>query len=577
MLRPVAFRAEWRGRRDTRLRLVLGALGISLLLHVPLTPLSAPLGLVSLMKFKDDSDIEEPPDWIGIPVTLEDESPPPTAKGSEPSAKDDEDEDLDFDEEELEDDSDEEDDEDWSLPKKQAGTAKPDAGQADKPLKSSADAGADAAGIADAAADAGAPRITDAGPDAAPVKPEPTPKPELPKSQAPVAERSKTIKDPVALAGSAGQVTDANANIRLLVFGDRIRKHSTGALIGDLLGAAEQWAAFFKTAKLDPIRDIDRMLIAAPQLRDSSKAVIVLKHHASEKRIHGAIDRLVKGSKDKGKWLDDRIATAHVDRADRVLVQQSRGVVIVGPSGIEEQAKQLKAPLRFPNPEGKEVVSVFLRSPYRAFKGIPFDMPESIRWVRMKLIPAGDGVLAQLEAQDESPAAAQKHAAQFDSALNAVVTIKLSGLAARLLGKSEKRLVQSVEFSAQGDRIVGKVSATGRQLAPLLEAISEYSKQLQEEARQRAKERAEKRKKEEAEKAAKAKADAASKQQGGKDAKQASSGKAGSDKGSHGERDAPPTPPAKPAVKGDGAAEPKGSGSAAPAAPPPQPSGKAQE
>lgn len=474
---------------------MLGALGISLLLHVPLTPLSAPLGLVSLMKFGDDSDIQEPPDWIGIPVTLEDEPPPQAKRGEAPAAAEDEDDDLEFDDDELEDDGDDEDDEAWSLPKKKPGTSKPDAGQAENPMKSSGDAGADAAGVADAGADAGAPSptLTDAGADAAPVAPEPKPepKPELPKPQAPVAERSKTIKDPVALSGSAGQVTDANANVRLLIFGDRIRKHATGPLIGDLLSAVEQWAAFFKTAKLDPIRDIDRILIAAPQLRDSSKAVIVLKHHAKEKTIHGAIDRLVKRSKDKGEWVDERVARAHIDRADRVLVQQGHGVVIVGPVGIEEQAKHLKGPLSFPDPDGKEVLSVFLRTPYRAFKGIPFDMPESIRWVRMKLVPAGDGVLALVEAQDESPAAAQKHAAQFDSALNAVVTIKLSGLAAKLLGKSEKRLVQSVEFSAQGDRIVGKVSATGRQLAPLLEAISEYSKQLQEEADARAKQRRE--------------------------------------------------------------------------------------
>lgn len=565
---------------------MLGALGISLLLHVPLTPLSSPLGLVSLMKFEDDSDIEEPPEWIGIPVTIEDEPAlePPKA-GETPGAVEDEDEDLE-DDDALDDESDDDDDDEaWSLPKKKQGTSKPDAGQAEKPLKAPGDAGADAAvGIKDAGADAGAPTATDAGADAAPVKPEPkpAPKPELPKSQAPVAERSKTIKDPVALSGSAGQLADANANIRLLVFGDRIRKHSTGPLIGDLLGAAEQWAAFFKTAKLDPIRDIDRILIAAPQLKDSSHAVIVLKHHTSEAKIHGAIDRLVKQSKDKGEWVDERIAKAHVDRADRVLVQQGRGVVIVGPAGIEAQAKQLKGPLSFPNPEGKEVVSVFLRTPYRAFKGLPFDMPESIRWVRMKLVPAGDGVVALLEAQDESPAAAQKHAAAFDSALNAVVTIKLSGLAARLLGRSEKRLVERVEFSAQGDRIVGKVSATGRQLAPLLEAISEYSKQLQEEAKKRAKERAEQKKKEEAEKAEKAKA-AAEEAKAGK-GKAGKGAQSNSDKGSNPAKDKAAESgdgagdkPKKPGFKQNPAAAASGSSKAAPSAPPPQPSGEPKE
>jgi len=69
MVTPVAFRAEWRGRRDTKLKLVLGALAASLLLHVPLTPLSAPLGLLAFVKLKDDPEPDELVEWVWILVT----------------------------------------------------------------------------------------------------------------------------------------------------------------------------------------------------------------------------------------------------------------------------------------------------------------------------------------------------------------------------------------------------------------------------------------------------------------------------------------------------------------------------
>jgi len=490
MLAPVAFRAEWRGRRDTKLRLVLGALAVSLLLHVPLTPLIAPLGLLSLVKLRDDSEPEQLDEWVGIPVTLLDESElnPEPSQGEAPAAADEaEDEDLELDEAE---DDDTDDQERWVV-RKPTGTDRPDAGQASKPTLDAADAGADAQLAGDAGLDAGGgPALDAAPPQPEPPQPEP-PQPEPPqRNEAPVAERSKTIRDPMALAGSAGQVSDANANVRLIVFGDRIRRHRVGALIGDLLGAVDQWRAFFKTAGLDPIKDIDRMLISGPQLRESSKAVIVLRHRATETRIHQAIDSLVKADKQGGQWLEPGIAKAKVDRADRVFAQTGPGVVLVGPVGMEVQAKQLFGKLRFPNPEGNEVLSVFLRTPYRAFKGIPFDMPESITWVRMKLSPGPrDGVVAELEAQDESAASALSHARQFEGALDAVTRIKLPGPLARLLGKSEKRLIESISFTARGDRIIGRVVATGSQLAPLLESIAEYSKQLNEEAKQKAKER----------------------------------------------------------------------------------------
>ncbi|MBX3181800.1 MAG: hypothetical protein KIT72_11940 [Polyangiaceae bacterium] len=482
----MALRPEWRGQRPTWRRVLGLALLGSLLLHLPLTPLGAWAGLLAWI---DLDPVDEPLDldpWVGIPVTLEQgdpASPDELAAGGEDGAltaeelSDDEFEDA------LDDVEDEPDEpERWSLrrPRRDAGAPWLEARDAGAANAEITDAGAPdvAPEIADAAAlEAGPPdageRTQDAGAVAS-------------AGEAPVGERSKTIRDPVALSGGAGQVADANAHVRLLVFGDRIRRHPSGPLLGQLLATAEQWSAFFQVAGLDPVRDFDRLLIAAPQLRDSSHAVIILGHRLKEERVHAAMDKLVRAS--QGSWPDKSTAKARVEGADRMLVQAARGVIVVGPPGIEAAAKKHGRTLKFPNPEGDEVVSVFLRTPHRAFRGIPFKVPESLKWVRLRLVPTqGGGVVAHLEAQDESAAAARSHAAELQTAVLAVTQIKLPGPLAKLLGRSEQRLVESVRFTARGDRIEGRVEATRSQLTPLLEAIANYAKELQAAAKRRAK------------------------------------------------------------------------------------------
>src|SRR6188768_370705 len=96
-------------------------------------------------------------------------------------------------------------------------------------------------------------------------KPQPAPAPE------PVeAATDELYADPMALAGKVARVADSNANVRLFIFADVIRNHPLGPRVGALLKRTPQWNDFFGTTDIDPIRDVDRVLIAGPQLRNSS-------------------------------------------------------------------------------------------------------------------------------------------------------------------------------------------------------------------------------------------------------------------------------------------------------------------
>ena len=135
---------------------------------------------------------------------------------------------------------------------------------------------------------------------------------------------------------------------------------------------------------------------------------------------------------------------------------------------------------RLPGPRGPEVLMAYVVTPWRAFMGVPFRVPQSIKWVRMDVTPSADGgAVATLVAEDESDDTARDNAAQLQKQTDAVTQIKLGALGA-LFGRAEHRVIERVTFVARGNRIHGTVVATPRQLGALLEAIAQAAKQYAE-------------------------------------------------------------------------------------------------
>jgi hypothetical protein len=427
---------QWRGSPDTSRRRLARLLALSLVLHAPLlTPIAALAGLFGLLQRAPTEEAPPADPITAIPVDL--------VSDERPSA-----------------------------------TSEPAPAQAEKPAAPADDPFAD---------------LDRAGDDSAPAIDEPTPVVNKPVKDA--GADSGAIGDPVAMAGSAGKVVDANANVRLLIFADRIRNHQLGQRIGALLGAAQQWRDFFGPTGLDPIQDVDRILIAGPQLRDSSEVVAVLRVNVSDDRLKQAVSALVRRS-DGGEWLDGGVpvAKAKADRAERVFVLPAPHILVVAPPSAQAHALSLGPGLKFPSPQGSEALTTYVVSPWRAFTGIPFQVPKSIQWVRMKIVPSSDGgATAELVAEDESAESAKKDAEALDLALKTVTQHDLGDkgvlgkLASWAIGSNKIKLVESVSFTASGKEIHGTVVATNGQLGALLEAISNYAKELQEQAEKNAK------------------------------------------------------------------------------------------
>ena len=320
------------------------------------------------------------------------------------------------------------------------------------------------------------------------------------------------IRDPVAVIGAAASVADPNAHVRLLLYNRRIRNHPLGKRVGHLLGMANQWKSFFGPAGIDPVQDVDQILIAGPQLRDSSKAVVVLQHRAGGEKIRAAIGNLMKKRKPPGKWEEVNgvsVTQAFADRADRTFLLPSPSVVVlVPPSARDAALKQVRPGMRLPKPKGKEVMTTFVRTPANAMKGI-FPVPRSIKWVRMDITTTPEGgAFARLEAEDESPESAKKNAAMLTQKLNAITQVKL-GVVGALFGKKEHRVIEPTRFEARGSHIHAVVRATPKQFKLLIEQVAALAEEIAKEAAEKERKRraAEKKKAEAA--AAKKKAEAA--------------------------------------------------------------------
>jgi hypothetical protein len=265
---------------DTTPRRMGRWLALALALHAPLTPLAGFLGLMRL--FDSADDVPTLPPITEIPLDLiDDDAPPAGPEATSPPP-----------------------------PEPVAVAEPPPVKEPDAPaIKKPPPVDAGAPDAADAGApDAGKSSDAGADPDAGPTDAGTERKP------------GDGIGSPVAGIGNK-RVVDPNANVQLLVHNDRVRQHPLGASIGPLLRNVYQWRDFFGPTGIDPIKDIDRMLIIGSQLRDSRDVVAILQFNVPQQTVHDAVDLLVKRDPE-GSWSDAGVpvAKAHADRGERVFV-----------------------------------------------------------------------------------------------------------------------------------------------------------------------------------------------------------------------------------------------------------------
>jgi hypothetical protein len=296
--------------------------------------------------------------------------------------------------------------------------------------------------------------------------------PDQPPTAKPAAGRPD-IAHPLAVSGVQTEIVDSNANVNLLLLSERVREHPLGARIGRLLVGFPQWSSFFEAAEIDPIRDLNRILVVGPEFRRSADVVAIVQHRLGREVLRKAIDRLVRRPP-SGRWLKAKVpaARAHADRAERLFVLPSSNLLVVAPLHLE---KQLLAapPIKFPAPEGKEALILHVRSPSHALRGLPIAVPESMAWLRLDVTTLEGGAAElRVSAEDSDAATARSHARSLTAAISALTNPDLGALGA-LLGLRSIALIDAFELHADGNRISGRVDVSRAQLERLLSLAEE--------------------------------------------------------------------------------------------------------
>jgi hypothetical protein len=409
MPNPSASEPVWRGLRQPRLRQIVCTVAFSAVVHLVLTPLAGLVGAFAWLlapPHRDDSSETE--QLRSIPITFLGYEEDPTA--SEASSQ--------------------------VTPRP---AAEPTPGASTGPAP-------------------------DGKSPPAPVVAESRPVPRVVKPSAKPGE----MTHPVAMAGVVSEVVDSNANVSLLLYSERVREHPLGPRIGQLIVNFPQWSSFFASGEIDPVRDLNRILVVGPQFRRSADVVAILEHRLPQRVLKAAVDRLVQRPP-RGRWLRGKMlaALAHADRAERLFAFTAPDILVVAPPHLEKQI-MAAPPTKFPKSNGDEALVVHIKSPWRAIAGLPFSLPESLAWLRLEVVPLEDGgAELRFAAEDADAHAATSHAQSLSAALNAVTNPDLGALGA-LVGLRSISFIDKVQLRANGNRMAGQVRVTPRQLERLL-------------------------------------------------------------------------------------------------------------
>jgi hypothetical protein len=252
-----------------------------------------------------------------------------------------------------------------------------------------------------------------------------------------------------------GKIAAKDPNVQILISGKVLRKHELGPWASSLLLMIPEWQRFFEGSPIDPIKDLDHLLITAPRLKeDSSKMVAVLEYNIRTERVRESVDAVLHRT--NGVWLEDAPVTAGRARilgAPRLFaILPQRRLLVILPAEAMDQLEGLKHGKGFKNSAEGAVVSML--TPAKPFKEF-LPLPESLKWLRLALTPAHDGgVDLAIDAGDRSVAEAQVHAGTIGEAIEA------RRKAAGVFG----RIMDEVKFVAEGDVIRARTHVTPQQM-----------------------------------------------------------------------------------------------------------------
>jgi len=292
------------------------------------------------------------------------------------------------------------------------------------------------------------------------------------------------ITDPYAVAGALGAALQPDQpNVKVLLATDQIRKEPDGPLFGEMLVSIPQWQEVIGGTGIDPVRDFDHILFSGPQFRDPANVVAYFEYNVPAARMKEAIERVMARSTPPGEWLSGYpfpVASLGKDGYRRAVLLPAKRLLVLLPASAEDQIDRLKSVPPF-RKSGESSIVFSLVTPWRAFAGTGFPLPERIARMRLKLTPinspagrAADGYTLDVEAEDESAEAATEDAKIVADGLETVRVIPMVFL-------KDVEIIGKPVFSTDGAMIRAHATVSGTQVEHIVKVVKAWEEKLQKE------------------------------------------------------------------------------------------------
>lgn len=164
---------------------------------------------------------------------------------------------------------------------------------------------------------------------------------------------------------------DANANLVVLIHTAALRDDASGKLIGERLARANILGAFLRSAEMDPLRDLDHVLLTTSRSADTTA---VLQYNVPRFRVRGA-------------------AAQQTLPAGTAFILAATQILVLAPASTKGAAESLPHAFRLPEPTGSQALEFYARTPPGSLTRLVPDLPATLRSLELEVLLPGDGAV----------------------------------------------------------------------------------------------------------------------------------------------------------------------------------------
>ena len=212
----------------------------------------------------------------------------------------------------------------------------------------------------------------------------------------------------VGLEGMDGEST-GKPGVTLGLWFSSMRNHPLGKRLTQLATCDAEWRAIVNQG-VNLMQDFDGVLVVGPNFTDSSQMTAAVRHNLPTQRVHDVMDTLVQMSGKNGRWLTPEVASAKLGKVQRVLIPKQDDLFFVAPNKGWQALNNVKEPMRVPSAEGRSASLVVVR-PNQLFERVGLSLPKRLSEVRLEVFANPDeSIDIKVELEDSSATAAKQDA-----------------------------------------------------------------------------------------------------------------------------------------------------------------------